>query len=128
MADKTADGARKPQSFEEFWPFYLGEHAQSATRQMHLAGTGVAIASLAAFAVTRRPAYLATALVGSYGPAWLAHAAIEGNKPATFEYPLWSLLADLKMFSLWTRGELESEVARTSAVKKISPGTMPVRG
>lgn len=102
-------------TFEEFWPYYLGEHAHAATRQMHLAGTGVALASLAAFAVTKRPAYLASALLGSYGPAWLSHAIIERNKPATFDYPGWSLRADLKMFQLWAEGKLDAEVERVRA-------------
>lgn len=99
------------QSFEQFWPYYLDQHGQRETRQLHIAGTGIAIASLAAYAITRRPAFLVAAVAGSYGPAWLSHAAIENNKPATFDYPLWSLLADLKMFSLWSRGKLDQEIA-----------------
>ena len=108
----------KPESFEEFWPYYLGQHEERGTRLMHLVGTGVALASLAAFVLTKRPAYLATALVGSYGPAWLSHAAIEKNKPATFTYPAWSLLADLRMFKLWAEGQLDGEIA---AQKDVAP-------
>lgn len=106
---------KAPQSFDEFWPYYLSQHEQPATRQMHIAGTGVAIASLMAFAITKRPAFLASALVGSYGPAWLSHATLEHNKPATFDFPLWSLLGDLKMFGLWAQGRLEDELPKAHA-------------
>jgi hypothetical protein len=113
----------KLESFEEFWPYYLAQHEELGTRQLHLAGTGVALASLAAFALTKRPAFLAAAFAGGYGPAWLAHAAIEGNKPATFTYPVWSLLADLRMFGLWAEGKLDGEI---SAQKRSAPATQKI--
>jgi hypothetical protein len=36
-------------------------------------------------------------LIG-YGFAWVGHFFYEHNKPATFQYPLYSLMADWVMF------------------------------
>jgi hypothetical protein len=32
-----------------------------------------------------------------YGPAWVGHFFFERNKPATFDFPVWSLLCDWLM-------------------------------
>ena len=41
---------------------------------------------------------IALALVSGYFFAWISHAFIEKNKPATFTYPAWSFAADFKMW------------------------------
>jgi hypothetical protein len=99
-------------SFEEFWPYYLAEHSEPATRTMHAVGTTAALACMAACVATRKWKLLPLALIPGYGAAWLAHAFIERNKPATFDYPLWSFLADYKMVGLMVTGKMDSEMAR----------------
>jgi hypothetical protein len=42
----------------------------------------------------------------------VGHFVFEKNKPATFQYPLWSLIADYKMFFLAIRGGLSDELKR----------------
>ncbi|MFZ9889902.1 MAG: Mpo1-like protein, partial [Myxococcota bacterium] len=42
------------------------------------------------------------------GGAGGGHFVVEKNRPATFRYPLWSLLADFRLWSLMLRGQLWS--------------------
>jgi hypothetical protein len=99
-------------TFEEFWPFYVKEHQKKATRLLHFAGTTGAMACLAGGLLTKRRWLLALAPVVGYGPAWVGHFFVEGNKPASFKYPLWSLRADLVMWSKMVRFQMDEEVER----------------
>ncbi len=99
-------------NFEEFWPYYVGEHRHARTRQLHFAGTTIALV-LAAFAAPFLNYWLLPlALIAAYGLAWIGHFFIERNKPATFRHPLWSLRGDLKMYGLMCRGRMADEVRR----------------
>ena len=44
----------------------------------------------------------------AYGCAWVGHFKLEKNKPATFKYPLWSLVSDFKMWGHMARGQIWS--------------------
>jgi hypothetical protein len=100
-------------SFAEFWPYYLREHRQPGTRALHLIGTTLALVLVVA-ALLRGSAQMAVgALVSGYLFAWVAHFAIEHNRPATFRYPLWSFAADWKMWALALSGRLGAELRRT---------------
>ena len=97
---------RKIRAYRDFWPYYLREHAGRATRNLHFLGTGLALASLVAAAAIS-PWFGLIAPVAGYGPAWIAHFFVEKNRPATFTYPLWSLISDFRMAWLWATGHLE---------------------
>jgi hypothetical protein len=99
-------------TFAEFWPFYLHEHSDPRTRALHYAGTSLAILLLLGFAWSRDWRLLAGAPVAGYAFAWAAHAFIERNKPATFTYPLWSLIGDFYMLFCWATGRLGAELER----------------
>ena len=85
-------------SFAEFYPFYLSEHADRRTRRIHFVGSGLALVLLLAALVTGRPGLFLLAVVCGYGFAWAGHLFFEKNRPATFRYPLYSLMGDWKMF------------------------------
>ena len=86
------------ETFEEFWDYYVGEHAAKSTRVLHFIGTTAAMSLLAGGLLTRRLWMLLLAPIAGYGPAWISHFFIEKNRPATFKYPVWSLQADLVMW------------------------------
>lgn len=100
------------QSFAEFWPYYVGEHRSPICRGLHYFGTGMALCMVAATLGTQNPWLLLVGLVLGYGPAWVGHFFIEHNRPATFKYPLWSLMSDFKMLGLALRGAMGDEVVR----------------
>jgi hypothetical protein len=101
------------QTYDEFWLYYLREHSRPASRALHYAGTVCAMGAIA-LGVFVSPWWLCGALVVGYGPAWIGHFVIEKNKPATFGYPLWSLISDYKMFGLAIVGRLTRELERAT--------------
>jgi len=99
-------------SFEEFWPFYVREHANDTNRALHFVGTTLALTSVAAGLLTGRRSFFVAAPVLGYGFAWVGHFVFQGNKPATFKYPAWSLRGDLVMWWKTVNGTMADEVAR----------------
>ena len=107
-------------NYQKFWLHYLHEHGRAETRDLHMAGTGLALLLFAAAAVSLGAdpedrqvsplALLGAAAVAGYGPAWFGHFFFEKNRPATFQHPLWSLLSDLRMTWMWATGNLDTEL------------------
>jgi hypothetical protein len=93
-------------SFREFYPYYLAEHANVQCRRLHFVGSWGVLAVLAAALVTGNPWWLVAMPLIGYGFAWVGHFVFEKNKPATFRYPLYSLIGDWVMFADILRGRV----------------------
>ena len=102
--------ARACTSFAEFWPFYLREHSRPFTRALHYFGTTLVVGLAIAAVLSGRWWLFAALPLAGYFFAWLAHFAVEKNRPAIFTYPLWSLLADFKIWWLWLTGRIGPEL------------------
>lgn len=85
-------------SLKEFFPFYLSEHRNPTSRVLHFIGTSLIAVWIALAIVTHNASWLWMIPVGGYGFAWIGHAFFERNKPATFQYPFYSLASDFILF------------------------------
>lgn len=88
----------KFKSFAEFYPYYLDEHRDSTCRRLHFVGSVLVILVTAFALLSGQWRYLLLLPVIGYGFAWVGHFFFEKNRPATFQYPLYSLLGDWVMF------------------------------
>jgi hypothetical protein len=102
---------RRFASYEEFWPFYLSQHLNRTCRGLHFFGTlGVIGCAIQGIAVSSW--FFLLMPVAGYLFAWIGHFGFEHNRPATFEYPLWSMRGDFRMFRLTLLGKLDAELVR----------------
>jgi hypothetical protein len=100
------------QTYTDFWPFYLGQHAKPSTRVVHYFGTIASTLFLVWAIATQHWWWLLAVPFFGYAPAWFGHFFIEKNKPATFQAPLWSLISDYRMCGLFLTGRLGQELMK----------------
>ena len=124
--DSAATGSRLPGArdgsaevtriypFTCFYAHYLNEHRDPVCRLLHYLGSWLVIAAVLATLITRRPALLLAAPLAGYGCAWIGHYFFEGNTPATFRQPWFSLAADWRLWWQITRGRASLLNIRTS--------------
>lgn len=120
MADPT-----RFRTFEDFWPFYVGEHSRPGTRALHFAGTTIGLMNLAGAIVTLNPWLLLSGVISGYAFAWIGHFFVEKNKPATFRYPAWSFRGDFRMYGLMWRGRMAAEIARLARAEDRTMSDSP---
>ena len=85
-------------SFAEFYPYYLSEHANSTCRRLHFIGTTLVIGLLAYVLGKGALGLLIAVPIAGYGFAWVGHFFFEKNRPATFKHPFYSFAGDWVMF------------------------------
>lgn len=91
-------------NYREFFPYYVAMHSKPLTRRLHFAGTMLGLALTLTGLLTGRRKLIGALPVLGYGFAWPSHWLIEGNNPASFGHPLWSLRGDFEMISMMLRG------------------------
>ena len=91
------DSRGRFKSFKEFYPFYLKEHMHPVCRFLHFFGTLGAISIIFTSLVMSNSIWVYAPVFG-YLFAWIGHFGFEKNKPATFTYPMYSLIGDFVMF------------------------------
>jgi hypothetical protein len=83
--------------FREFYPYYLAQHANRTSRRLHILGTLLALVVALLALASRHWVWLLAVPLAGYLPAWAGHVFFEGNSPATFRYPLYSLRGDFTL-------------------------------
>ena len=85
-------------TLKEFYPYYLEEHRHPISRLLHFVGTGLLLVILGTSVFSGNYTWLIPIPLVGYGFAWIGHFFFEKNKPATFQYPLFSLASDFILF------------------------------
>lgn len=89
---------KKYETFAEFYPAYLSEHANRVCRELHFAGSTLALVCLATALLTGSLWWVLGALLCGYGFAWVGHFWFEKNQPASFRQPIYSFIGDWVMY------------------------------
>lgn len=97
---------RRYDRFAEFYRFYLAEHANRTSRRLHFAGTILFVLQWLLAAPLGLPWLWLTGPMTGYAFAWVGHFFFEHNRPATFKYPLYSLIGDFAMARDILRGRI----------------------
>ncbi|MCL1147120.1 Mpo1-like protein [Shewanella sp. 10N.261.52.F9] len=88
---------KRYRSFSEFYPFYLSQHQDRTCRILHYIGSSLVVLTFIYILFSQQWGMLLLLPVIGYGFAWIGHYIFEKNRPATFEYPLYSFMADWVM-------------------------------
>lgn len=97
---------KKYQNFTDFYPFYLSQHQNKTCRRLHFIGSLLVLFILFNVFSNQQWATLWLLPLVGYGFAWIGHFFFEKNKPATFQYPLYSLIGDWVMFKDMLTGKI----------------------
>jgi hypothetical protein len=98
---------KKYSTFNEFYPFYLSQHSNMMCRRLHFLGSCCIILLIIYVAIFNKLPLLCYIPFIGYGFAWVGHFRFEKNRPATFTYPIYSLIGDWVMFKDILMGKIK---------------------
>ena len=101
---------KKYKTFWSFYPYYLTEHSDPICRATHYVGTTLLFVIVAVSIYFGNPKILWWLPIVGYGFAWIGHFFFEKNRPATFQYPLYSLGSDFVMYFHFLTGQITQKV------------------
>lgn len=90
---------KRYENFKSFYPFYLSQHSNSICRNLHYVGSVCVLIVLFLSLYIGSYSMLFLMPIVGYSFAWVGHFFFEKNRPATFQYPLYSFLADWLMLA-----------------------------
>ncbi len=99
--------AKEYRTFQAFYPYYLAEHRDPVCRRLHFIGSMLVLIMTLYIVLTSNWKLIWLLPVLGYGFAWLGHFFFEKNTPATFTYPLYSLIGDWVMFKDILTGKIK---------------------
>ena len=105
-------------TYDEFYKFYLSQHTNKVCRLLHVIGTTIVLALTITAIYHGDPQLLILVPIAGYGFAWIGHFFFEQNKPATLQYPLWSLKSDFKMYFDILSGKINLDSTKDHANNK----------
>ncbi len=94
-------------NFHQFYQHYLSEHSAPLNRRLHVTGCMLVLIIVLSALLSGVWGILILAPIFGYGFAWAGHYFVEKNKPATFRYPVWSLMGDWVMFKDVMTGKIK---------------------
>lgn len=104
--------SKQYKTFKEFYPFYLSQHQDLVCRRLHYLGSTIIVVLLINTFINQQWWQLVGLPVIGYGFAWIGHFMFEKNRPATFTYPLYSLLGDWVMYGQMLKRVLSKLIAK----------------
>jgi hypothetical protein len=107
LDNQAANQAAAPiRNYQQFYQFYLSEHANINCRRLHFVGSTLGLIGLGCALSTGKIRYALMGMVAGYACAWVGHFVFEHNRPATFKQPFYSFISDFRMYSDVLRGRI----------------------
>ncbi|MBI4970658.1 MAG: DUF962 domain-containing protein [Candidatus Omnitrophica bacterium] len=99
-------------SFKKFWPAYVLAHQDKRNQAMHFLAILFSFILGGVFTITHNFLFLVALPFVSFGLGIVGHLIQQGSLPKTSRQPIFSLVADHKMFFLILFGKMGREVEK----------------